>query len=70
MQLSTRKYFFTGKGLTIESKLEWGRRYKGQSPDRADSLIYSYADILGVENKAKASTGKTAAELVKERLKD
>lgn len=70
MQLSTRKYFFTSRGLTIESKLEWSRRYKGQSPDRADSLIYSYADILGVENKAKASTGKTAAELVKERLKD
>lgn len=70
MQLSTRKYKFTGKGLTIESKEEWKKRYKGKSPDRADSLIYSLADILSVENEAKATTGRDIASLVNDRLKD
>ena len=71
MQLSTRRYKFTGKGLTVESKEEWKKRYKGKSPDRADSLIYSLADILSVESSAKASTGKTSAsKKINERMRE
>ena len=71
MQLSTRKYRFTSKGLTVESKDEWGRRFKGKSPDRADSLIYSLADILNVESQAKATTGsKSASSKINERMRE
>lgn len=69
-QLSTRKYSFTSKGLTVESKDDWKRRYKGKSPDRADSLIYSLADILSVEKKAKATTGKDIASRISERMRE
>lgn len=70
MQLSTRKYKFTNKGLTIESKDEWKKRYKGKSPDRADSLIYSLADIITVEDKVKASTGSDIAKKISERMRE
>lgn len=71
MQLSTRKYRFTSKGLTIESKEEWKKRYKGKSPDRADSLIYSLADIISVENTANATTGsRSTASKINERMRD
>jgi len=70
MQLSTRKYKFTGRGLTIESKDDWKARYKGKSPDRADSLIYSLADIISTESEAKASTGKDVASRLKERMRE
>lgn len=69
MQLSTRKYSFTSKGLTIESKDEWSRRYKGKSPDRADSLIYSLADILQVESLTKATTGRDVSSRINERMR-
>lgn len=70
MQLSTRKYRFTSKGLTIESKDEWKKRYKGKSPDRADSFIYSLADILTTERNASASTGKDIASKINERMRE
>jgi len=70
MQLSTRKYKFTGRGLTIESKDDWKARYKGKSPDRADSLIYSLADIISTESEAKASTGKDVSSRIKERMRE
>lgn len=71
MQLSTRKYRFTGKGLTVESKEEWKKRYKGKSPDRADSLIYSLADILSTESKVKASTGKkSTSSKINDRMRE
>ena len=70
MQLSTRKYKFTGRGLTVESKDDWKARYKGKSPDRADSLIYSLADIISTEDEAKASTGKDVASRLKERMRE
>ena len=70
MQLSTRKYKFTGRGLTVESKDDWKARYKGKSPDRADSLIYSLADILSTESEAKASTGKDVSSRIKERMRE
>ena len=70
MQLSTRRYKFTGKGLTIESKEEWKKRYKGKSPDRADSLIYSLADILSVESTAKASTGQDTYSKINDRMRE
>lgn len=70
MQLSTRKYRFTGKGLTVESKDEWSKRYKGKSPDRADSLIYSLADIISVESEAKATTGRDTSSKITERMRE
>ncbi len=70
MQLSTRKYKFTGRGLTVESKDDWKARYKGKSPDRADSLIYSLADIISTESEAKASTGKDVSSRIKERMRE
>lgn len=70
MQLSTRRYKFTGRGLAVESKDEWKKRYKGKSPDRADSLIYSLADILNVEDKAKASTGKDTLSKINDRMRE
>lgn len=70
MQLSTRRYKFTGRGLTIESKEEWKKRYKGKSPDRADSLIYSLADILSTEREARASTGKDTSSKIRERMRE
>ena len=70
MQLSTRKYKFTGRGLTVESKDDWKARYKGKSPDRADSLIYSLADIISTEDEAKASTGKDVASRLKEGMRE
>lgn len=69
MQLSTRKYRFTNKGLTVESKDEWSKRYKGKSPDRADSLIYSLADILNTERQASASTGQDVSSRIEERMR-
>lgn len=69
MQLSTRKYKFTGRGLTIESKDEWKKRYKGKSPDRADSLIYSLADIISTENEARATTGRDTSSKISERMR-
>lgn len=72
MQLSTRKYSFTSRGLTVESKEAWSSRFKGKSPDRADSLIYSLADILNVESQAKATTGKgkDTATKIRERMRE
>ena len=70
MQLSTRRYKFTGRGLTVESKDDWKKRYKGKSPDRADSLIYSLADILSVEDSAKATTGRDTSSKIKERMRE
>ena len=70
MQLSTRRYKFTGRGLTVESKDDWKKRYKGKSPDRADSLIYSLADIISTESEAKASTGKDVSSRIKERMRE
>lgn len=71
MQLSTRRYKFTSKGLTVESKDDWKKRNKGKSPDRADSLIYSIADIISVESTARATTGsKPTASKIKERMRD
>lgn len=71
MQLSTRKYSFTSRGLTVESKDDWSRRFKGKSPDRADSLIYSLADILNTESEAKASTGKkSTSSKINERMRE
>lgn len=70
MQLSTRKYKFTGKGLTIESKDEWKKNNGGKSCDRADSFIYSLADILGNETRAKATAGRNVSELISRRLRN
>jgi len=70
MQLSTRRYKFTGRGLTVESKDDWKARYKGKSPDRADSLIYSLADILSTEREAKASTGRDTSSKIRERMRE
>lgn len=69
MQLSTRRYGFTSKGITLESKDKWKARYKGKSPDRADSLIYSLADILTTENKVEAATGRDTTKLLNERMR-
>lgn len=70
MQLSTRRYKFTGRGLTVESKDDWKARYKGKSPDRADSLIYSLADILSTEREARASTGRDTSSKIKDRMRE
>lgn len=70
MQLSTRKYSFGSKGLTVESKDEWKRRNGGKSCDEADSFIYSLADILGNETRVQATTGKNVSELIGRRLRD
>ena len=70
MQLTTRKYFFTSKGLTVESKDDWKKRNGGKSCDEADSLIYSLADILGNEARVQATTGKNVSELIGRRLRD
>ena len=71
MQLSTRRYKFTGKGLAVESKDDWKKRYKGKSPDRADSLIYSLADIIGVESNVRATTTKkSTASKIQERMRE
>ena len=70
MQLSTRKYSFTGKGLTIESKDVWKKRYGNKSCDRADSFIYSLADILGNETTVQASAGRNVSDYINERLRE
>lgn len=70
MQLSTRRYKFTGRGLTVESKDDWKARFKGKSPDRADSLIYSLADILSTEREARASTGRDTSSKIKDRMRE
>ena len=70
MQLSTRRYKFTGRGLTVESKDDWKSRFKGKSPDRADSLIYSLADILSTEREARASTGRDTSSKIKDRMRE
>lgn len=71
MQLSTRKYYYTAKGLfAVESKDEWKKRNGGKSCDEADSLIYSLADILGNETRIQATTGKNVSELINRRLRD
>lgn len=70
MQLATRRYKFTGRGLAVESKDEWKARYKGKSPDRADSLIYSLADILSTEREARASTGRDTSSKIKDRMRE
>ena len=66
MQLSTRKYSFTSKGLTVESKDDWKKRYKGKSCDEADSVIYS----LGNETRVQAKAGRNVSELIGRRLRD
>lgn len=68
MQLSTRKYSFGSKGLTVESKDDWKKRHKGKSCDEADSLIYSLADILGNETRVQATAGKNVSELIGRRM--
>ena len=70
MQLSTRKYKFTSRGLTVESKEDWKKRFKGKSPDRADSLIYSLADILTIKKKITASTGRDVSTKIAERMRE
>lgn len=70
MQLSTRQYKFTAKGLfAAETKDEWKKRHKGKSCDEADSFIYSLADILGNESRVQASAGKDISELIRERAR-
>ena len=70
MQLSTRQYKFTAKGLfAAESKDDWKKRHKGKSCDEADSFIYSLADILGNESKVQASAGKNISQRVNERAR-
>ena len=70
MQLSTRKYSFTSRGLTVESKDDWKKRNTGKSCDEADSLIYSLADILGNETRVQATAGKNVSELINRRLRN
>lgn len=70
MQLSTRKYSFTSRGLTVETKDEWKKRNTGKSCDEADSLIYSLADILGNETRVQATAGKNVSELINRRLRN
>lgn len=70
MQLSTRRYGYTKGGIAVESKDQWKKRFPGKSPDRADSLIYSLADILGTESKAQAKTGRDTSKLLKRHMRD
>ncbi len=70
MQLSTRKYSFGSRGLTVESKDEWKKRHGGKSCDEADSLIYSLADILGNETRVQATAGRNVSELISRRVRD
>ena len=70
MQLSTRKYSFTSRGLTVESKDDWKKRHGGKSSDEADSLIYSLADILGNEARVQATAGKKVSDLIGRRMRD
>lgn len=70
MQLSTRKYSFGSRGLTVESKDEWKKRYPGKSCDEGDSLIYSLGDILGNETRVQATAGKKVSDLIGQRMRD
>lgn len=70
MQLSTRKYSFTSRGLTVESKDDWKKRHGGKSCDKADSFIYSLGDILGVQARLQPTTGRNVSELIGRRSRD
>jgi phage terminase large subunit len=70
MQLSTRKYSFGSRGLTVESKDDWKKRHGGKSCDEGDSLIYSLGDILGNETRVQATAGKNVSELIGRRLRE
>jgi hypothetical protein len=69
MQLSTRRYYYTSKGLAVESKDEWKRRYNNKSCDRADSFIYSLADILGNEARVTATAGRNIRDEIDRRMR-
>lgn len=70
MQLSTRRYSFTSRGLAAESKDDWKKRYGGKSSDRADSFLYALADILGTQRRVRATTGKKVSERIDKRLRE
>lgn len=61
-QLASRRYKITRQGIAIESKEEYKKRMNGKSPDRADSLIYSFADFVVQNNNIQPSVGKTSQE--------
>jgi len=69
MQLSTRRYYYGTKGLAIESKDDWKKRHNGKSCDRADSFIYSLADILGNEARVTATAGRNIRDEIDRRMR-
>lgn len=70
MQLSTRRYSFTSRGLTVETKEEWKKRHGGKSSDRADSFIYALADILGNKRRVEAAAGVNVSDKINQYLRE
>ena len=61
-QLSSRRYKVTRQGIAIETKEEYKKRMNGKSPDRADSLMYSFAQIKSQNDRVKPTVGKKTSE--------
>lgn len=61
-QLASRRYKVTRQGIAIEPKEEYKKRMNGKSPDRADSLMYAYADIATQNDRVKPTVGKHSHE--------
>lgn len=62
-ELASIRYFITRRGIMVESKEDIVKRLR-KSPDRADSLAYSFADFInqgGVQ--LKPTVGKSREEL-------
>lgn len=65
-ELSGMHYFVTRRGIMVESKDDLKKVLK-HSPDRGDSLAYSFADWADVENDLVPTTGKTFDQIYNER---
>lgn len=69
-QLASVRYSITRKGIAAETKDDIKKRLH-ISPDRADSLMYLFADYLVAKQSQRPSTaGKTMEDMYKEALGD
>jgi hypothetical protein len=68
-QLASRRYQVTRQGIAIEPKDVYKKRMNGKSPDRADALMYSYADIATFQDRVKPTVGKSSRERYNEARK-
>lgn len=65
-ELSSIRYEITRQGIQVEGKESLKKRLH-KSPDRADSLMYSFADFLAQPSKTTVSRGKTYREMYNKR---